>query len=288
MTDDPVLIPPSTEPASTPEDIHRQVVDLLGRAARLRRPARPLIAASATPAPVGEPSTEPIDFAELIVPALAEAAANRGGIAALLGRGSGSWKSDRVEELLISAGCDQPDLLAEYRSAPVFIDVHIDYLLHAGEIVEEPGKPGLYRWPPPLADGQDYEGQQMALDEVQGKAAQALVARHADRPYAEWEHEEDAQQRIFDTEQEALLHRWTTRYTRYLEAFRATVAARVTELGLTAPVEVRGSTSPDVPTAPSAVNDRWDADPLAGQIYMYAVRNTPHSLLTSDAPEGHP
>ncbi|WP_033247438.1 hypothetical protein [Nocardia carnea] len=286
MTDDSALIPPSTESALTAEDIHRQVVDLLGRAARLRRPARPLVAAGATPAPGGESGTEPIDFAAFAVSVLAEVAANRGGIAALRGTGSGSWKSDRVEELLISAGCDQPDLLAGYRSAPIVIDVHIDHLLDAGEVVEEPGTRRLYRWPPPLAEGEDYEGQQIALDEAQGEAAQALVARHAGRPYAEWEHEEAAQQRIFDAEQEALLHRWATRYTCYLDAFRATVDVRVAELGLTVPVEVRGNSGPEARTDPAAaVYDRWDADPLAAEIYLYAVRNTPISLLTTDTPE---
>lgn len=125
----------------------------------------------------------------------------------------------------------------------------------------------------------------MALDEVQGEAAQALVARHAARPYPEWENEEAAQQQVFASEQKALRHRRTTRY---LEAFRATVAARVAELGLTAPVEVRGNTNPTVCTDPATVYDRWDADPLATQIYMYAVRNTPPSLLTTDAPEEHP
>ncbi|MFD4406746.1 hypothetical protein ACFWPH_28685 [Nocardia sp. NPDC058499] len=277
----PDLTAPPAVPAQTLADIHRQVVELLDRAARLRRPARPGVPAGTapTPAPGTTDATEPIDFAGFLVPILAEVAANCGGVDALLAGRPGSWEAAGIERLLDSAGCEDPDVLAGYRSAPIVIDVRIDYLLReVGQLVDDPDTPGHMRWQQLLADGEYYEDQLDALELARSDALEALTARSADLDYSQQEH---ALEQQFDADADALRRRWTARYTRYLDAFRATATNRAAELGLTVPVEVRGNTDPDAhPTSPG---DLWDADPLAAQIYEHAVRATPTSLLTTDA-----
>lgn len=103
------------------DDLFTQTVQLLTTAARRTR----TIGAGTISA-----HTEPADFAEFLTEALAGTAANLGGIEALLAGRPGSWEADHLRQLLYYlAGDDEPELL-RYRTEPVRVPVHVEYLLY--------------------------------------------------------------------------------------------------------------------------------------------------------------
>jgi len=73
--------------------------------------------------------TSPMDWAEFVTLALAGAAANIGGIEAVLAGRPGSWEADYVRNLLTSTvGHDGAQLL-EHRTEPVVVDLYIDDIM---------------------------------------------------------------------------------------------------------------------------------------------------------------
>lgn len=91
------------------------------RAARLGR---------AIGAPGGDERTEPIDFAEFVTLAVAGAAANIGGIDAVLAGRPGSWEADYVRNMLVSTVGEDAANLLEHRTEPLRVQVNIDEVLN--------------------------------------------------------------------------------------------------------------------------------------------------------------
>lgn len=84
-------------------------------------------------------SPDQTDWAEFVTLALAGAAANLGGIDAILNGRSGSWEADGVRQLLFSTvGADEAQLWA-HRTDPVEITLYVDELVidRAYEAVEQ-------------------------------------------------------------------------------------------------------------------------------------------------------
>jgi hypothetical protein len=84
-------------------------------------------------------SPEPMDWAEFVTLALAGAAANLGGIDAILNGRSGSWEADGVRQLLFSTvGADEAQLWA-HRTDPIEITLYVDELVidRAYEAIEQ-------------------------------------------------------------------------------------------------------------------------------------------------------
>ena len=302
-------MPEPTDPAGAalPDDeldtlpqIADRVIALLTRAARMQRPTRPFDAPGAAAADV--PAPEPIDFADFVVPVLAAVAANRGGVDALLAGRPGSWEAAKLGDLLISAGCENPQRLADFRTEPIVIDVPLErILLDAGEVVFDPDQPDRTVWRPLQDPTQTYDDQRNDLEcraddtytEITAQVAAELGRPTDDQAVLEeagnrFTQVSDQIDREIDAELAALRARWTARYTRYLDAFRLQVAARATETGLDRiPIQVRGVTDPDQAwDASRDVPDLWETDPLAAQLYQYAVEHTPASLLITDTPQG--
>lgn len=108
-------------------------VRVLTDAARLTRPVltrdEGATAATGRPVWVDSARTEPADWAEFVTLALAGAAANIGGIEAVLAGRPGSWEADGVRQLLVSTvGHDEQHLL-EHRTEPLVVDVHVDAIM---------------------------------------------------------------------------------------------------------------------------------------------------------------
>ncbi len=79
--------------------------------------------------PDGLPVTDRADWAEFVSLAVAGAAANIGGIEAILAGRPGSWEADLVRNLLTSTvGCDEQYLL-EHRTEPVVVTLLVDEIL---------------------------------------------------------------------------------------------------------------------------------------------------------------
>ncbi|KDE97010.1 DNA-binding protein [Mycolicibacterium aromaticivorans JS19b1 = JCM 16368] len=70
----------------------------------------------------------PIDWAEFVTLALAGAAANAGGIEAILAGRPGSWEAERVRQTLQSTVFDDKDLI-RHRTEPVIVDLWVDSIL---------------------------------------------------------------------------------------------------------------------------------------------------------------
>jgi hypothetical protein len=119
-------------PPSRPrEDVLADAIRVLTEAARLTRPLPEREAA--TPAP-GQPVSfrsgrRPTDWAEFVTQALAGAAANVGGIEAILAGRPGSWEADGVRNLLTSAVGHDEEYLLEHRTEALVVDVDVDVLL---------------------------------------------------------------------------------------------------------------------------------------------------------------
>lgn len=113
------------------EDILADAIRVLTEAARLSRPPPGSAgAAQATGQPVpGTSGREPADWAEFVTHALAGAAANIGGIEAILAGRPGSWEADGVRNLLTSTVGHDEEHLLEHRTEALVVEVDIDELL---------------------------------------------------------------------------------------------------------------------------------------------------------------
>ena len=104
----------------TYEQILTDAIDVLTEAARHRR----------TYGAGDHVHYEQADFAEFVTLALAGAAANVGGIEALLAGRPASWEADGVRTLLTSTVGWDEEYLLEHRTEPLTVAVHVDDLLH--------------------------------------------------------------------------------------------------------------------------------------------------------------
>lgn len=111
-----------------------EAIAVLTAAARIPRPRM-------TQTPTGEWAEDPtagpdqMDWAEFVTLALAGAAANIGGIDAILTGRSGSWEAAGVRQLLESTVGTDEARLWEYRTEPINITLYVDELVvdHAHE-----------------------------------------------------------------------------------------------------------------------------------------------------------
>ena len=114
-------------------DVLADAIRVLTEAARLRRVvlARDETASAAAGQPVWAPTgrTEQADWAEFVTMALAGAAANFGGVEAILAGRPGSWEADGVYQLLASTVGHEQQYLWEHRTEPLMIDVYVDEIL---------------------------------------------------------------------------------------------------------------------------------------------------------------
>ena len=79
--------------------------------------------------PDGQPVTGAADWAEFVSLALAGAAANIGGIEAILAGRPGSWEADHVRNLLTSTVGYDGEYLLEHRTEPVVVTLFVDEIL---------------------------------------------------------------------------------------------------------------------------------------------------------------
>ncbi len=150
-----------------------------------------------------------IDWAEFVTHALAGAAANVGGVDAVLSGRPGSWEAAGVRQLITSTvGHDEQDLLL-HRTEPVVVEIFVS------EILNELGVWGQY-----------------------DQATQALVerAQSVDSAAPDQEQTLDA---IAEQEEQLELQREQT-WASYGDALKAHIQGAATRRpGLTVPVEVR-------------------------------------------------
>ncbi len=109
------------------EQVLTDAVRVLTEAARLTRatPRRRNL-----PDQTAGTAVEPIDWAEFATQALAGAAANIGGVDAVLAGRPGSWEADGLRDLLLSTvGHDGQDLLT-HRTEPVVVGVFVNEILN--------------------------------------------------------------------------------------------------------------------------------------------------------------
>jgi hypothetical protein len=79
--------------------------------------------------PDGQPVTGAADWAEFVSLALAGAAANIGGIEAILAGRPGSWEADHVRNMLTSTVGDDEQYLLEHRTEPLVVTLFVDEIL---------------------------------------------------------------------------------------------------------------------------------------------------------------
>lgn len=109
------------------EQVLAGAIRVLTEAARLTRPTP---RSMAHPDQTAGTAVEPIDWAEFATQALAGAAANIGGVDAVLAGRPGSWEADGLRSLLLSTlGHDEQDLLA-HRTEPVVVGVFVNEILN--------------------------------------------------------------------------------------------------------------------------------------------------------------
>jgi hypothetical protein len=115
------------------EDVMADAIRVLTEAARLTRPVlqRDETAAQAPGQSlwVDSGGREPADWAEFVSHALAGAAANMGGIEAILAGRPGSWEAESVRNLLASTVGHDEQYLLEHRTEPLVIELNVDELL---------------------------------------------------------------------------------------------------------------------------------------------------------------
>ncbi len=120
-----------TEPETTSppgvQDFRERYDELLREAVRVLTDAARLT--WSTTDPDGRSVARPADWAEFLTLALAGAAANVGGIEAVLAGRPGSWEADGVRQLLASTVGHDQHTLWEHRTEPVVVDVYVDELL---------------------------------------------------------------------------------------------------------------------------------------------------------------
>lgn len=116
-----------TAPVRTYEQVLTDAISVLTEAARLK-PASPHRPAHDSHGNATEPDR--IDWAEFVTHALAGAAANIGGVDAVLAGRPGSWEADGIRDLITSTvGHDEQDLLA-HRTEPVLVQVFVSEILN--------------------------------------------------------------------------------------------------------------------------------------------------------------
>lgn len=221
------------QPPSRPrEDVLADAIRVLTEAARLTRP----LPGSAAAAPAaGQPVSvtsgrEPADWAEFVTHALAGAAANIGGIEAILAGRPGSWEADGVRNLLTSTVEPDEEHLLEHRTEALVVDVDIDELLTdlgAWEPYDEASRE--------LARRYDTIG----IATVTRKPGDPLVDEGLRRLQPATEEQERQADRIADLEErleQQRLEDWAS-YGRALQGAIEAEAARLP--GLTVPVIVR-------------------------------------------------
>lgn len=118
----------------THEQVLADAVRVLTEAARLTRPVLEHdIAASDTagqPVWVESGKREPVDWAEFVTLTLAGAAANVGGVEAVLAGRPGSWETDGVRQLLLGTVGPDDEYLLGHRTEPVVVEVFVDEVLN--------------------------------------------------------------------------------------------------------------------------------------------------------------
>lgn len=192
------------------------------------------------------------DFAEFVTHAVAGAAANIGGIDALLAGRPGSWEAHYVREMLTATvGYDEQYLL-QHRTEPLVVRVHVDDILH------DPGPWMLY---------------DEAHDEL-NRRENAICARHdIDEPIEDYDPDdqtaldelEQVRNRL-DGQQEA---EWAT----YGNAFRDNVHRAAAELLPTLPVPVEVIVELDWQNDLGPAGDDWDGP--AWRMWETARLDTP-------------
>lgn len=230
--------------ARTYEQVLTDAIRVLTEAARLTRatPHR-----SAHPDQPAGTAVEPIDWAEFATQALAGAAANIGGVDAVLAGRPGSWEADGLRTLLMSTvGHDEQDLLA-HRTEPVVVGVFVNEILNDLRVW------GRY-----------------------DEAAQALVERACavDATAADEEEQLDA---IAEAEAGLELQRERV-WAAYGDALRATIhTAAARRAGPTVPVQV----DVDLHTfrSPCALDQPWG---IAEELLEEAIAAVPVPVLVQD------
>lgn len=222
--------PPQHRPR---EDVLADAIRVLTEAARLTLPLRDTKAAAArvNGKPVGVGSgREPADWAEFVTHALAGAAANIGGIEAILAGRPGSWEADGVRNLLTSTvGHDEEYLLEHCTEALVVV-------LDINELLDDLGA-----WKPYDDASQElarrYEA--IGIATVTGVAGDPGTEDAVSRLEPATEEQERQAEEIAELEmglQRQRLQDWAS-YGRALQAAVEVQAARLP--GLTVPVVVR-------------------------------------------------
>ena len=111
---------PAAEHGRRFHDLLLQAVNVLTDAARMSWTGT---------GPDGQPVTDRADWAEFVSLALAGAAANIGGIEAILAGRPGSWEADYVRNLLTSTVGGDGEYLLEHRTEPVAVTLFVDEIL---------------------------------------------------------------------------------------------------------------------------------------------------------------
>jgi hypothetical protein len=201
-------------------DLLAEAIRVLTAAARRTRPVleRDDAASEAAGHPVWVESDkrEPADWAEFVTLALAGAAANVGGISAVLAGRPGSWEAYGVRQLLASTVGEDGEFLHEHRTEPLVITVYVDEALY---------ERGLW----------------MAYDDAQTELTRRNMAvpEPADgAPDPEWD-EQDRQIGVLADLEEQLEEQRKRDWAAYGEAVKAHIlAAAADRSDLRVPVEV--------------------------------------------------
>lgn len=204
--------------------------------------------------PDGQPVTGAADWAEFVSLALAGAAANIGGIEAILAGRPGSWEADHVRNLLTSTVGYDGEYLLEHRTEPVVVTLFVDEILFDQGVWQsyEDARQELVR---------RYEA--IGLPTV----GYAETVARLDRMTPE----QDRQAEAIDHLEETLERQRELDWAAYGQALKAHVEAAASQVsGLTVPVVV----DVDLETF-RAVQDETDDWGIAEQWSTAAINETP-------------
>lgn len=198
--------------------------------------------------------TEPADFAEFVTLAVAGAAANIGGIEAVLVGRPGSWEADCVRQMLLSTSGEDDASLVEHRTEPLHVVVDVDVTLAGFGIwsLYDEAEAELDRRERAIGiPSITYRPGDPDFDEATYRAA-------ADQLEPATEEQEAARDAI-EAVRERLEQQRQQEWAAYGEAFRVNVLAAVTELlpNLPVPVEVdnRGPDSEPFGVSPDFLDE---------------------------------
>lgn len=122
------IMPTEDKTARPYDEILHDAIDVLTEARRLtNQPMRQTSSGQWEPDPDPR-SALPIDWAEFVTLALAGAAANAGGIEAVLAGRPGSWEAECVRQTLRSTVFDEQDLM-RHRTEPIIVDLWVEEVL---------------------------------------------------------------------------------------------------------------------------------------------------------------